>query len=173
MKQNLNSNVAVVSRLLDGGQRIELRLPKGGRAQARNRGFEVGDVVCFTLDATQTRIISIMPKEVADLKVAIAQDDVLQSALMEYDDDPTEEDLDGIGQEDESGPDTGGHLHREGVERESHYPIYPHPYEDYDGFDHLGGGDGETPREAAPDEVYLHLGSVGLLELDEDDTSLA
>lgn len=169
----LNTNVATVTRLLDGGQRVELRLPKGGRTSARNQGFEVGDVVCFTLDATQTRIISILPKEVADLKVAIAQDDALQSALMEYDDDTTEGDLSDNGQEDEGYFDSGGNLHRNEMERRGNYPIYPYSDEDYDGADDLGGGDGEEPDETTPHEVYLHLGSDTVLELAEDDTSPA
>lgn len=174
MKQNLvNSNVAVVARLLDGGQRVELRLPKGGRAQAPNRGFEVGEVVCYTLDATGRRIVQILPKEVADLKVAIAQDPILQSALQEYDDDTIEDDSESYGQEDESRADSGGGTHRKEVELWGDNEYDPIDYEDDDGVDYISLGDTGSPGETAPDEVLVHLESGELLELVEDDDPYA
>jgi hypothetical protein len=174
MKQNLvNSNSAVVTRLLDGGQRVELRLPKGGRAQAQNRGFEVGEVVCFTLDATGKRIISILPKEVADLKVAIAQDPMLQSALQEYDDDTIEDDCTGFGQEAEGDPYSSRGVHREGVEIWGDHEYDPLDYEDSDGLDYLCDADTDASGEAPPDEVLVFAEHGGIPELVEDDDPFA
>lgn len=170
MKQTLlNSNSAVVTRLLDGGRSVELRLPKGGRVSAPNRGFEIGEIVCYTLDATGRRIVTILPKEVADLKVAIAQDTMLQSALQEYDDDPIETDSAGFGQEDEGNAHQGGGVHREGMEAGNYYGHDPVDYEDGDGSDDNSESDPDTSGETAPDEFYVFFEHASLPELATDD----
>jgi len=164
----LNSNTAVVTRLLNGGQRVELRLPKGGRTQAQNRGFDVGEIVCFTLDATGRRIVQILPKDVADLKVAIAQDPMLSAALQDYDDDTITDDYTGFGQEDEGDPHQGGDSHREWMEIWGHNEFDPLDYEDRDGADDHSEDNADPSGETAPDEIYLLSESGDIPELVED-----
>jgi hypothetical protein len=129
--------------------------------------------VCFTLDATGRNIIQIYPKDVADLKVAIAQDDMLQVVTMEDENDTTEEDLSDFGQEDEGGLDTGVGVHREGMGSRYNYPIYPVDHEDYDGDDDYGEGDPDSPGETVDNELYVLVESGGVPELVENNSSPA
>jgi len=174
MNRNLlNSNRGTVTRILDGGMHIELRLPRGGRIQCANRGFEVGEVVCFTLDATGRNIIHVLPKDIADLKVAIAQDPMLTASLMEYDDDTIEDDQTDYGQEDEGGAHQGRGIHRGGVDVREYYGLDPIDYEDCHGFDDIGDSDPDPSGETAPDEVLVHLEYGYVPELVRDDNPFA
>lgn len=172
MKRNLlNSNVGLVTKVF--GQQVELRLPKGGRVSAPNRGFEVGEAVCFTLDASGCNIVNIYPKDVADLKVALAQEPMLQSAIMEDYDDSIETDITGGGQETEGSPDSCGGIHRGGLDIGEGDPYDPIDYEDRDGDDYLDKGDPEPSGETIDNEFYLFLESGNLSELAEDDSPFA
>lgn len=149
MAETLNKNVGIVTRLLDGGQRIELRLPKGGRIQCRNQGFEVGQTVCFTLDASKQNVIRVIPKEVADLQVAIAIDPYLQESLMEDPHDDIAENCpsDGYGPESSIDQCCGmGGIQMEGWGNQL---LDPADYTDWDWPEDIDDGIAESSGEAA------------------------
>lgn len=78
-----NKNYGVVSLVSEDRTKIKIKLPRGGFAEAQNEGFEVGDVVAFTLNPIGTRVLKVMLKYVADLMVEIGRNSTLQSALQD------------------------------------------------------------------------------------------
>ena len=79
----INKNHGVVRWVSPDRTTIKIRLPRGGEAEARNEGFEVGDVVAFALNPLGTRVTKVMLKFVADLMVEIGRNRYLQSALQD------------------------------------------------------------------------------------------
>jgi len=77
----INENYGVVRWVSSNGGTIKIRLPRGGTATARNSGFEVGDVVAFTLDPTGTKVVKVLHKYVADLMVEIGKNPYLREAI--------------------------------------------------------------------------------------------
>ena len=78
----VDSHHGTVSRLIDNGNSIEIDLPRGGKLQCRNKGFEVGESVCFAI-GSKGNVISLLPCDVAKVKMEIAQNKNLQIILME------------------------------------------------------------------------------------------
>jgi len=76
----ITDNRGIVQRTLDNERLIEIKLPRGGTIQCRNKGFEVGEVVCFTLDP-MGHITNILPIDVALTKVEIAENRNIQNAI--------------------------------------------------------------------------------------------
>ncbi len=77
----LNSNYGIVRRVSKNRETITIGRPRGGTFKAKNAGFEIGDEVAFVLDPTSRKVIRIIPKDVADAKIAISQDPALQQAI--------------------------------------------------------------------------------------------
>jgi hypothetical protein len=153
----INKNIAIVDRVLDGGQTIILHCKLGGRFSCRNQGFEVGDVVCYTIDPLTQQVVHLLPKDVADLKVMLARDPDLQLAIVE--DSDVEQvitiDSSGYGQETEIDPDLGRGDSGEQDPIGSDYTFDPADLYDpawVDGYDHMGE---EAPGET--DSVQIHL----------------
>jgi hypothetical protein len=69
---NANRGI-VVSTSLDGNI-IKIKTPRGGTFTCKNKGFETGERICFTLDALKQNVVKILPEEVADIKWALSQD---------------------------------------------------------------------------------------------------
>ncbi len=155
---DINKNVAIVDRVLDGGQTIILHCELGGRFKCRNKGFEVGDVVCYTIDPLTQQVVHILPKDVADIKVLLAKEPTLQLAMIK-------EELDvesiiainppDIGQETEIDPDFGCGDSGEQDSFGADFAFDPLDFYDptrIDCTDHLGE---EAPGET--DSVQIHL----------------
>ena len=84
---------------------ITIQMDQGGKVKAKNEGFEIGNRVCFILDAAKLRITKVMSALTADVAVAVGSDPIMQGALQEKPDDleyDLEED-DAITWEDENG----------------------------------------------------------------------
>ena len=153
----INKNVAIVDRVLDSGQTIILHCKLGGRFTCRNQGFEVGDVVCYTIDPLTQQVVHILPKDVADLKVMLARDPDLQLAIVEDSDvEPfIAIDSSGYGQETEIDPDQGCGDSGEQDSFGADFAFDPLDFYDptrIDCTDHLGE---EAPGET--DSVQIHL----------------
>jgi len=56
---------------------ITVRMPRGGEIRCRNEGFRVGDQVCVITDCHK-HVIRVVPKDVADLQVAMTLDPTLR-----------------------------------------------------------------------------------------------
>ena len=82
-RSQINSNVGRVVEVLKGGQRIIVQAMRGGRFACANKGFELGDVLCYTFDTVTKKITSLIPKAVADVQAMIARDEQLQLTLQE------------------------------------------------------------------------------------------
>ena len=66
-------------------------MPRGGLLECHNEGFEIGQAVCFILDALKRRIIKIWPKEVADVQLLMGLNPELQYLLQPK---PTDDEID-------------------------------------------------------------------------------
>jgi hypothetical protein len=77
----LNSNYGIVRRISKDRTTITIALPRGGTFEAKNAGFEIGDEVAFLLDSASQRVVKVIPKDVADARMAIAQNETLQQAI--------------------------------------------------------------------------------------------
>ena len=83
---------------------ITILLQKGGQVITRNAGFEIGDKVCFLLDAAKLRIIRVMSALTADVAVVVGSDPIMQAALIEEPHDlEDEEEEEAITREDKNG----------------------------------------------------------------------
>jgi len=78
-----NANYGVVRSVSNDRTKISINSPRGGVFWCRNEGFEVGQAVCFILDALNRQIIKVLPKEVADIQVLMGLNPELQEALAE------------------------------------------------------------------------------------------
>lgn len=79
--RKLNANYGTVRTVSHDRSEITIGMPTGGSIQCRNEGFEVGQVVCFVLDALGRRVIKVLPKDIADMQVYLGMNPELQEAL--------------------------------------------------------------------------------------------
>lgn len=89
----INDNSGTITSVSKDKTKIKILLDKGGTVTARNEGFEKGDKVCFILNATQTKIIKVIPKLVADITTSVGSSPILRAAIEEQPDD-LEQDFD-------------------------------------------------------------------------------
>ena len=83
MSKLVNANYGVVRSVSADRARITIRSPRGGTFKCRNEGFEIGQAVCFILDALNHRVLKVLPKEVADIQAMMGLNPELQEALAE------------------------------------------------------------------------------------------
>lgn len=153
----MTSKRGLVSKVIDGGRNVILDLPKGGSIRAPNMGaFEIGDEVCFTLDATGRRVVLVMPREMAEWHDAKVENEMIQLALKEdqhghvifIDDDPDQ------GQTIAVTVDIGGREPGEGDSDGGDNTLDEHLYADADGTSGEGGifaeGSGEADHILIP-----------------------
>jgi len=158
----MTSNRGLISRVIDGERTVVIDLPKGGSIRAPNMGaFEIGDEVCFTLDASGRRVVIVMSREMAEWYDARVENEMMQLALKEdqyhgailfVDNDPDN------GQTIEIAVDRG---HGESGEVNSgggDNPVDEHLYENSDGSECEGGVSTEGSVEADSVLVPLLLG---------------
>lgn len=81
--RKINANYGVIRSVSHDRARATIRVPRGGTFKCRNEGFEIGQSVCFILDALDQQIIKVLPKEVADMQALMGINPELQDALME------------------------------------------------------------------------------------------
>jgi len=77
--------VGRVVAVVEGGQSIVIQAARGGRFTCQNKGFSLGDVLCYTFDSVTKKITTLVPKDIADIHAMIARDQHLQQALEEAD----------------------------------------------------------------------------------------
>jgi len=70
----INANRGIVVSTSLNGNIIKIKTPRGGTFTCKNKGFETGERICFTLDALKQNVVKILPEEVADIKWALSQD---------------------------------------------------------------------------------------------------
>ena len=83
MNRPVNANYGVIRSVNKTRDKVKVSMPRGGIFECRNEGFEIGQIVCFILDALNRRIIKILPKEVADLQLMAGLNPELQEALQD------------------------------------------------------------------------------------------
>lgn len=88
----INDNVGIVDKVLDGGQTIVLRSLRGGKFICKNKGFEVGDVLCYTVNTISRSIEELIPKKIADGIALLGRFPVLQQT---YTTEEPPDDIDG------------------------------------------------------------------------------
>jgi hypothetical protein len=88
MSKQINANYGIVRSVSADRSRIKIRSPRGGTFECRNEGFEIGQAVCFILDALNKKVVKVLPKEVADVQAMLGLNPELQEALA---DEPEEE----------------------------------------------------------------------------------
>lgn len=76
----INSNVGRVVQVIKGGQRIIIAAARGGRFECQNKGFGLGEVLCYTFDTVTKQIVNLMPKALANAAALIAGAPDLQLA---------------------------------------------------------------------------------------------
>src|SRR5574340_717233 len=155
MTQTLNRNVGIVDEVIGGGQKIVVKAQFGGRFTCRNRGFEVGDVICYLVDPLTQSVTNLMLKEVADAKVLLGENPDLHLAIQEDCDDETVHDPTGEGSETEIDPDCRSPEDRVLDTVGAGYCDNPLDLYDPTGFDcpdHMGA---EEPGEADSLSFYL------------------
>jgi hypothetical protein len=118
--------------------------------------FEIGDEVCFTLNATGRRVVLVIPREMAEWHDAKVENEMIQLALKEdqhgdvifIDDDPDN------GQTIAVTVDSGGRESGEGNPDGSDNPLDEHIYADADGSERESGilseGSGEADHILIP-----------------------
>ena len=79
----LNRNVGIVEAVIDNGQRIVLRSLRGGKRICSNKGFEVGELLCYTINLNTGTIVELIPKKVADTLVFLGENVEIQRLLEE------------------------------------------------------------------------------------------
>ncbi len=152
-----NGNRGLISKIVDDGRTVIIDLPKGGSIRAPNMGaFEVGDEVAFTLDATERRVVVVMPIEMANWYKAMGENELIQLSLKEdqrgtilyIDNDPDN------GHAIEIPADCSGRESGEVDSGGGDYPIDEHLYADSDGLEGEGGvlseGSGEADNLLIP-----------------------
>ena len=83
MGKSVNANYGVVRSVSSDRSKITIHSPRGGTFKCRNEGFEIGQPVCFILDALGRKIKKVLPKEVADMQALMGLNPELQEALAE------------------------------------------------------------------------------------------
>lgn len=77
----INRYRGTVRRVSANRAKIRVRLRDGGNIWCPNKGFEVGDEVCIIFDPPRKRVLDVKDSRVADLIVAAASNEVIQSTL--------------------------------------------------------------------------------------------
>jgi hypothetical protein len=83
MERLINANYGVIRSVSKSRDKIKIAAPRGGIFECRNEGFEIGQVVCFILDALNRRVLKVLPKEIADLQLMAGMNPELQEALQD------------------------------------------------------------------------------------------
>lgn len=83
MNKLINANYGIVRAVSGDKTRISISPPRGGVFWCRNEGFEVGQAVCYILDALNQQVKKVLPKEVADMQFVMGLNPELQEALQE------------------------------------------------------------------------------------------
>jgi hypothetical protein len=83
MERLINANYGVIRSVNKNRDKIKIAAPRGGIFECRNEGFEIGQVVCFILDALNRRVLKVLPKEIADLQLMAGLNPELQEALQD------------------------------------------------------------------------------------------
>ena len=83
MSKSVNANYGVIRSVSGDRTTIKIRTPRGGIFECRNEGFEIGQPVCFILDALGRKVKKVLPKEVADIQAMMGLNPELQEALEE------------------------------------------------------------------------------------------
>jgi len=83
MPRKVNANYGTVRSVSADRTRVRISAPRGGTFECRNEGFEIGQSVCFLLDALNRQVIKVLPKEVADMQAFMGSNPELQNALIE------------------------------------------------------------------------------------------
>ena len=73
-----NENVGIVEEVLDGGQKILLRSLRGGTIICNNKGFEKGELLCYTINLETKKIVELIPKKIADAMVILGTQPTIQ-----------------------------------------------------------------------------------------------
>ena len=81
MSNWINANYGVVRSVSSNKSTIKVAMPRGGVLECRNEGFEIGQSVCFILDALKRRIVKLWPNEVADVQLLLGLNPELQYLL--------------------------------------------------------------------------------------------
>lgn len=81
--RKVNANYGIVRSVSADRTKIKVVTPRGGTFECRNEGFEIGQPVCFILDALNQQVIRVLPKDVADMWAFMGSYPELQDALME------------------------------------------------------------------------------------------
>jgi hypothetical protein len=79
----INRNYGIIRSVSQDRSKIKIGMPMGGTFECRNEGFEVGQAVCFILDALGKRVLKVLPKEIADLQLFLGTNPALQEAIRE------------------------------------------------------------------------------------------
>jgi hypothetical protein len=77
----INANYGIVRSVSQDRSKITIGATRGGTFECHNEGFEIGQTVCFLLDALGRRVIKVLPKWVADLQLYFGSNPELQEAL--------------------------------------------------------------------------------------------
>lgn len=77
----VNRYRGTVRRVSANRAKIRVRLPNGGNVWCPNKGFEVGDEVCIIFDPPRKRVLYVQDSRIADLVVAAASNEAMQSTL--------------------------------------------------------------------------------------------
>lgn len=131
MESLINANYGVVRSVSNNRERIKIVAPRGGIFECQNAGFEIGQAVCFILDALGRQILKVLPKEIADLQLMAGLNPELQEAMQ---DKPIDGDAD---VEDDIA------LMEEMTNADSHTVSQRYSFEEY--LDLISGMDGECP----------------------------
>lgn len=83
MNRWINANYGTVRSVSHDKSMITIVAPRGGKFECRNEGFEIGQVVCFILDALNRHIVKVLPKEVADMQAFLGLNPDLQKVMQD------------------------------------------------------------------------------------------
>jgi len=81
MSKWINANYGIVRSVSGDRAKITISSPRGGVFECRNEGFEIGQAVCFILDALNRQVKKVLPKNVADMQTFLGLNPELQEAL--------------------------------------------------------------------------------------------
>jgi hypothetical protein len=74
-------NWGIVRRISRDRTRITISLPKGGTIDAPNAGFSLGECVAFSVNQLTKEVVSVVPREVAEVKKLLASQPILELAI--------------------------------------------------------------------------------------------
>ena len=83
MSRWINANYGTVRAVSTDKSTIKVAAPRGGVFKCKNEGFEIGQEVCFILDALNRYIIKVLPKEVADMQALLGLNPDLQEVMQD------------------------------------------------------------------------------------------